>query len=283
MRDFTLEIYRQLLETLIKRNYTFITFEEYRLGQLSMDEKSNTESQIKNLLGDVIGMTDHSSLIASHSLLCLLRHDVDLLPENSLATAKIEDELGIKGIYYFRIVPESFDENILKQIVELGHEVGYHYETMDTCNGDIDKAYDEFCINLAKFRKIYPVKTICMHGSPRSKYDNKEIWKKYNYKELDVIGEPYFDIDFNVFGYLTDTGRRWNGFEVSIRDKVESKYKFKFKSTNDIINNIDQLPDNIMITVHPQRWTDDYALWTKELILQNVKNIIKKYLVKRTQ
>ena len=62
--------------------------------------------------------------------LIILRHDVDRLPENSLETAKIEHDLGINGTYYFRIGPESYDENIIKQIAGLGHEVGYHYEKL---------------------------------------------------------------------------------------------------------------------------------------------------------
>ena len=36
-----------------------------------------------------------------------LRHDVDLLPQNSYQTALIENELGLKATYYFRCVPES--------------------------------------------------------------------------------------------------------------------------------------------------------------------------------
>lgn len=60
-----------------------------------------------------------------------------------------------------------------------------------------------------------------MHGSPRSPYDNKEVWKKYDYRELGILAEPYFDIDFSKVLYLTDTGRRWDGERVSIRDKVE--------------------------------------------------------------
>jgi len=39
------------------------------------------------------------------------------------------------------------------------------------------------------------------------------------------------------------------------------------------------LPDMIMINVHPQRWTDDYVPWVKELVAQNVKNVIKKLLI----
>ena len=52
------------------------------------------------------------------------------MPENSLKTAIIEHELGIVGTYYFRNGPESYDEKIIKQIAELGHEVGYHYENL---------------------------------------------------------------------------------------------------------------------------------------------------------
>ena len=54
----------------------------------------------------------------------ILRHDVDKLPRNSLKFAQIQNKLGIKGSYYFRIVPQSFNP----QIAELGHEIGYHYE-----------------------------------------------------------------------------------------------------------------------------------------------------------
>jgi hypothetical protein len=60
-----------------------------------------------------------------------------------------------------------------------------------------------------------------MHGSPLSKKDNKLLWTKYNFRELEIIGEPYLVINWNEFVYLTDTGRRWDG--VAIRDKVKSQ------------------------------------------------------------
>jgi len=81
-------------------------------------------------------------------------------------------------------------------------------------------AIRDFEWNLEKLRKFYPVKTICMHGSPLSKYDNRKLWEKYDYRDYGIIDEPYFDIDFNVVFYLTDTGRRWDGDSVSVRDKV---------------------------------------------------------------
>jgi len=58
----------------------------------------------------------------------ILRHDVDRLPANSLATARMEHETGIRGSYYFRVVTESYEEQVIREIYALGHEIGYHYE-----------------------------------------------------------------------------------------------------------------------------------------------------------
>ncbi len=81
-------------------------------------------------------------------------------------------------------------------------------------------AIREFERNLEKLMKISPVKIICMHGSPLSRYDNKKLWEKYDYRDYGIIAEPYFDVDFNEVFYLTDTGKRWDGDSVSVRDKA---------------------------------------------------------------
>ena len=254
MRDFTIIGYSALLKVLLKKGYSFKPFHEF--------------------------------IVKPKEKAAILRHDVDRFPNNSLKTAQLEHELGIKGSYYFRCMPESYNEKIIKQIASLGHEIGYHYETLDNFHGNVDRAYDEFCRNLEVFRKIVPVSTICMHGSPRSHFDNRDIWKKYDYRELGIIGEPYFDIDFNKIFYLTDTGRCWDGYKFSMRDKVPMQEQWikeglTFHSTYDIIKAAenDRLPDQIMITVHPQRWTDSLIPWTKELIFQNIKNIYKRGLI----
>lgn len=241
----------------------------------------------------------------------ILRHDVDKKETNSLLNAQIENLLGIVGTYYFRIVSGSFDENVIRGIYDLGHEIGYHYEDLAIAKGDHKKAIMLFEQNLAKLRRIVPVETICMHGSPLSRWDNRQLWKYYDYRDFGIIGEPYFDIDFDEVLYLTDTGRRWDGESVSVRDKVENlrgvegkekqideeavklslkttitknqgavkstedkPYIRKFHSTFDIIDAAESgtLPEKIMLTVHPQRWNNDMLPWLKELIWQNAKN-----------
>jgi len=221
-----------------------------------------------------------------HSNSIVLRHDVDKRPDKSLEFAQVQVNIGAKGSYYFRAVPESWDEVIIQKIAGMGHEIGYHYETMDTANGDIDLAWDQFRYNLDKLRKLVDVKTICMHGSPRSKFDNRDLWKKYDYRTQGIIGEPYYDIDFNEVFYLTDTGRRWDGWKVSVRDKVPQQEEWVekgllFHSTNDIIKAIEEnrLPKKVMFTFHPQRWHNNPILWTKELVSQGMKNVVKRIII----
>lgn len=268
--DFTISKYKSLLKSLISQGYTFQTYAEY--------------------------------LNSPADRVVLLRHDVDKRPENSFAFAVIENEMGVAGTYYFRILPCSFNESIITIINNLGHEIGYHYEDMDlgykrlqAAGGrhrakqiseiDLaDIAIDSFSSNLLRFRNIAPIDTICMHGSPLSKYDNRHLWKYYNYREYGLVGEPYFDTDFEKVLYLSDTGRRWDGSTVSIRDKVKTTpelLRFHFRSTASIISSAENglLPDRLMLTLHPQRWTSNPLMWVQEIISQNLKNVIKWALI----
>jgi len=251
MRDFTLYQYTNLLKTFLGNGYTFQTFEQFI--------QSPSEKVV------------------------VLRHDVDLKAVNSLRTAEIEHQLGIAGSYYFRVIPQSNNPEVITKIVGLGHEIGYHYEDLSLFKGNFQLSIHHFEKQLNYFRCFYPVITICMHGSPLSKIDNRSLWDKYNYRDFGIIGEPYFDVDFNTVLYLTDTGRRWDGSRFSVRDKVNTHFTQRFKATDDIIAAITAktLPSKIMVTVHPQRWTDNYVDWSKELLLQNLKNAVKSFLIKR--
>jgi hypothetical protein len=120
-----------------------------------------------------------------------------------------------------------------------------------------------------------------MHGSPLSKFDNKLLWNKINYKDYDLLGEPYFDIDFSKVLYLTDTGRCWNNNSSNIRDKVSTiGTKINVKSTNDIIIHSQKigLPKKIMFNFHPQRWTNSNQEWFIEYVSQKLKNQIKRLI-----
>lgn len=258
--DFTLKKYAILLDALKKAGYTFVTFRYY------CEHKEELEV----------------------SRFVILRHDIDLKARNALTIAQIEHERGIAASYYFRVVEQSNKPEIIKAVVELGHEIGYHYEDMTICEGNAEKAIMHFQKQLDYFRQFYPVKTICMHGSPRSKYDSRDLWKHFDYHDFGIIGEPYFDVDFSKVFYLTDTGRRWDGFNVSVRDKIPvyqdqwTEKGWTYHTTDDIIHaNVNgKLPDRLMMTTHPQRWTDSKSEWFMEKGLQSIKNVLKRMMIK---
>jgi len=120
-KDFTLIVYKQLLESAIRNGYTLTSYEDYI---------NNGHHYLK---------------------VFILRHDVDDLPENSVQTAIIENQLGAKGSYYFRVVKQSLHPSCIKQIKLLNHEIGYHYEDMALNNGDFAKSYEHFLEKLTFF------------------------------------------------------------------------------------------------------------------------------------
>lgn len=252
-KDFTLSIYRKLLESALAAGYELTSFQAFIQNQYTKEK------------------------------VFILRHDVDKLPNNSLDTAKLQADLGVKGTYYFRVVKESYHPEVIQAIRNLGHEIGYHYEDMALCGGDHEKSIAHFEKWLTKFRNFYPVNTICMHGSPMSRWDNRDLWNKYDYRKYGIIAEPYYDVDFSKVFYLTDTGRRWDGDKVSIRDKVDNGFNLSFGRTNQLIEAFEkgEMPKVIMHNIHPQRWTNKQLLWTKELVVQNIKNQVKAAMVMR--
>ena len=198
MFDFTLTSYSFLLKTLLNQGFSFQTFEAF-----ITNPKQKT---------------------------VVLRHDIDKIPENAILMADLENKLGIKASYHFRIIKESNDPVCIENIVLLQHEVGYHYEVQKVMgngqnglkneSGSLDEEFSLFKENLNYFRKFYPVKVISMHGNPLSKLDSRKLWKYHDYRESGVICEPYFDIDYSNILYLTDTGRRWDGNKFNVRDKA---------------------------------------------------------------
>ena len=219
-----------------------------------------------------------------------IRHDVDLKPEFSLRIAQVESEMGMKATYYFRSMHFESHAEVIKAIIALGHEAGYHYENLTTCNGDSEAAYQDFCKNLEILRKIVPVSTACAHGSPRSPWNSQEIWNQHDIHALGIVYEPMMDTDFSKTLYLTDTGRRWDGYKVSVRDKVPQyqeqweKEGLIFHHTDDVIHALNNPQHSIhykslLINTHPQRWMPFGAQWLREACTQNIKNIAKRIIV----
>ena len=243
--DFTISTYTRLIRTFLDNGYRLVTVKEY------LETKPS---------GKVIA----------------LRHDVDEQPRNALKMAEAENNLGVKATNYFRRVPKSDHPDIIRSIASMGHEIGYHYEDLSKTEGDMDKAIGSFKDNLEYFRQYYPVKTVCMHGSSSSKYDNKDIWSHAKLSDFDLIGEPYFSFDFDKVFYMTDTGYAWDGSKYAVRDKVSSSFPQSYHSTEDVISAINkgEFPQQALILAHTLL-TDSIVQWTYLHLRQFLRNRIK--------
>ncbi len=240
-RDFTLEKYKELCESIIDSGYEIFTVKDY--------------------------LQRHPT-----SGFVILRHDVDSRPWMALKMAELESRLGINSTYYFRYTRNIFDPEIIKQIGDRGHEIGYHYEVLSKAGGNYEEAINLFKFELNEFKKICDINTICMHGSVLSKYDNKKLWNIYSFRDLDIDGEAYLSTGTD-FSYFSDTGWEWN-LKHKLRDLMpESVEEAHIDSTDDLFDIIDNnLIKNIYLLVHPGNWTESSLDWYYILIKNKLFN-----------
>lgn len=205
---------------------------------------------------------------------CILRHDVDRKPKNALKMARLEYTLGIRSTYYFRY-PYTFKPGIMKVILSLGHEIGYHYEVLSKTKGDESKAIELFVKELEAFRSLFDIRTICMHGSPLSRFDNRELWKSFNFKDYGIEGEAYLSLGGEGLQYLSDTGRSWSG-KNSVRDMMSDSGATPVETTDDLIAwTKSSRGKRLYLTVHPERWAIGEGEWFLSLLTDSASNLGK--------
>ena len=255
MRDFTLKSYQSLVKAFQDAGYQFLTFEELM---------SVPRAELRDAVHD------------KEDKVVVLRHDVDELAWNALKMAQLEHRLGVRATYFFRIVKQSNVPEVIRQIVDLGHEVGYHYEDLALAKGDASMAIQSFKENLDYFRTYYPVKSVCMHGSSTSQYDNRLFWENHSLSEFGLVGEPYLSVDFEKVFYLTDTGYAWDGGKFATRDVVESHFGLKFHTTQQIVECVEdgRFPQQALILAHTL-WTDSFVQWNWLHFREFARNRVK--------
>jgi len=99
--DFSLRHYQEILDLFKERGYKFCFFSE------APDKKTKK---------------------------VYLRHDIDYSPETALRLAQIEYQKKIHSTYFIRLsapfynIFESKNAKIIKKIINLGHQIGLHFE-----------------------------------------------------------------------------------------------------------------------------------------------------------
>lgn len=249
MKDFTLEAYMRLVQALLDKGLP------------------------------IYGVADW--LRAKPEKGALIRHDVDRRPANALEMAKAEAEAGVLTTYYFRVVGSANNPDIMREVAELGHEVGYHYEDLALAKGNNDLAKKLFSQHLAELRTVVPIVTVAMHGSPLSPHNNLDIWKTTSLEEYELIGEAFLTVDYSEIYYFTDTGRGWNSSTTNLRDRPSNSMHVKLAESGvigllDFIKNAEI--NKAAFSVHPERWDKSESGWYyqlgRDLLFNSAKRLI---------
>ncbi len=254
MKDFTLSAYKTYLEAIRSSFKTNIKFDDY-------------------FAADPIPETFY-----------IIRHDVDRKPNNALRMAKLENEMGIGATFFFRSKAHTFKQAIIREISSLGHEIGYHYESLSDADGDSKLALKDFKKNLSKFRDIACITTISVHGRPFKPFDSRDLWKNTEnhrrlIEEFGIRGEINLDIDYSDILYISDTGRNWSSTKSNIRDTVTSNMRKDFSSGSELLRYLRNSPHNkLVFAVHPERWTDSVLGYMYQRFFDFSVNMLKEFM-----
>ncbi len=201
LRTFKFEAYVKLLKWLKKR-YEIITF-----------------SEVSN---------------ESNSFL-LLRHDIDASIKAALKMARLERRLGIRSTYLVMFsnklynILEKDNLEALKDLSELGHEIGLHYDlpTYEKRGGDLRGTLET---EIALLERLTGNKVFSIAPHNVSTFTGKDPFKNIA-KYLNVYAPRFHQ------NYVSDSCRAW--YPRPLRELLAFKY------------------DKVQVLVHPFLWTED--------------------------
>lgn len=183
-----------------------------------------------------------------------LRHDVDRIPSRAVDMAKLEAALGVCSTYYFRCDRRMcFPERVMREIAGLGHEIGFHYESLSRIRGDRAAALALFERELAACRAIAPVSTVSPHGAPLAASSNMEFTASIDADCSSLLGDAT-KMDFTEMLYVTDTGGTF-GSPYNLRDRPEGRCLTKPVPPPCLTEWVVALGTNsLTLSCHPERW-----------------------------
>lgn len=214
----------------------------------------------------------------------VLKHDVETNVPNAYRMAQIEATYGHRGSYYVQayLLDDAKNIPLLQAMQEMGHEVSYHYDVMDSCKGNLEQAIAEF----EKNRKVFEenglsVVTVCQHGNPvvdRVGYaSNRDFFRSEKvqalYPAMADIMVNYPDMYKTRYLYFSDAGRRFKHIYDPINNDItpSDDKNTPYKDLDALLEALDKETGNI-ISTHPHRWTGSaFKYILKSAIFKTVK------------
>ncbi|MFO0358101.1 MAG: polysaccharide deacetylase family protein [Sphingobacteriaceae bacterium] len=201
MFDFTYSKIEEQYKTVKDLGYTIITCEEFMKLKASL--------------------TANSKIVVN-------RVDIDFSVKKAKKLIDIFNKLNIKATFFLRLhAPEynpfSFENyNIIKYLVESGHELGYHSEVVDQSIIWNEDAVECLKRDLAVINKIFNVqiKGVASHGGMTG-LNNLDFWRDKKASDFGLLYEAYdHQPEFNLFQesfYVSDSEwTRWKCYNKGV-------------------------------------------------------------------
>ena len=231
-------------------------------------------------------------IVSSNNNYVVLKHDVETNVQRALRLATIEHKYGHRGSYYVQAYLLHNKENtrMLRKMQQMGHEISYHYDVMDSCKGDLDKAIKEFSDNKLLFENNgFKIDTVCQHGNPvveRVGYtSNRDFFRNEKVRKIypgitDVMVNLKSDVPTDYI-YYSDAGRMFKMiYDPLNNDIVNSDDK------NIAYQDLDKLYDaldfskGVIISTHPHRWCGSAAGYLVKTYIFKIVRALAKMIMK---
>jgi hypothetical protein len=218
----------------------------------------------------------------------ILKHDVETNPSKALKLAQIESKYSHRGSYYVQAYLLNNEKNIkiLKRIQELGHEVSYHHDVMDSNKGKLECAKIEFQKNLDFFKNHgFFIETVCQHGNPviervgyssnRDFFRDKSMEKTYEYiAEIMVNFKNRINKEYK---YISDAGYGWKIiFDPENNDVIRSDDMDISLGNLDSVIGVIKSGSSVIVSTHPHRWNSNAInAQIKDILFKVIKSTAK--------
>lgn len=243
--------------------------------------KSIAENDIMSVTAKSL-LSDGTRGILLKSRWVNLKHDVESTPTKALRIAQIEAKYGHKATYYvqsYLMIKEN--QQLFKEIQDLGHEVTYHHDVMDGSKGNIDDALVIFNENLNNFEQLgFMVETVCQHGNPMTDFDNRDFFKnaivQSRYPQMADIMVNFKELLRQDYVYVSDVGMSFKivNDPYNIGNNPNNPYSV-LGNLNNVLYEINAHPEtNYIISSHPHRYYQSaFVAWLKRAFFNTIRGI----------
>ena len=173
--NFTYSDYRKLIALLWDNGYTFANYHDFE----------------------------------KHKRCIIMRHDVDNSLSQAVRLAELEEECGVQSTFFVLLRTDFYNaasasaQKMLHRILELGHEIGLHFDEMAYDGGSGEDMIRRILWEKEMLSALLgtEVTTVSMHRPSKTTLDAD--W------QIPGMVNSYVEMFFHSFKYLSDSRRRW--------------------------------------------------------------------------